>query len=429
MSLSLLQRRTLRKLTIIFSILACSSTICVLVWFLLLGSTRHRPIDGARNHTTVNMHQTTKATKFFIAFSFGDQLTRATESLLTLAAVAKYADRHVVVPFVKNSSFYGTKLDQNTGTLSRYFDLKELNRKLDSYEYGLLTDWEHFQKHCNQRLDVLLVMLYVDKTTNHSIRLSNSQRQLLEETGWTAGLHTLNRFKGFYINQTIYINPEILTSLQQLEDDVLRGSSCVGFRVWRGIGNNRSHFPIPSNKARSPFSIRHEVPFNRDLLRFAHEFATKRLGQNYISVHIRTEWVLHEHGSSMTYLYECLQQLGSRVQVTKEKTGLKKIFLATDFSRFGSKSFTVREAQEKSEILVEYLGRMLGNHETFNPDTVELSDRGSIAIVELSILSAGKKLFLVGGGNFEDWMKNKFEKGGNNIAEKICYRERPEQNT
>ena len=104
---------------------------------------------------------------------------------------------------------------------------------------------------------------------------------------------------------------------------------------------------------------------------------------------------------------------------------MEKIFLATDFSRFGSKSYTIRSAQNNSEMLLKNLHKLLKNPRVFDPRTVNLSDRGSIPIVEMKILSAGKKLFLVGGGNFEDWIKYKFEKVGDNVAEKICYRERP----
>ena len=53
-------------------------------------------------------------------------------------------------------------------------------------------------------------------------------------------------------------------------------------------------------------------------------------------------------------------------------------------------------------MLLKYLHKLLKNPRVFDPRTVNLSDRGSIAIVEMKILSAGKKLFLVGGGNFED---------------------------
>lgn len=371
------------------------------------------------------MYQATnQRAKFFLAFSFKEQLTRGTESLLSLAAVAKYGERNVVAPFVKDSKFYGTKLDENTGTLSRYFDLEELNRKLDSYGYGLLTSWEHFEKDCNRRLDVLLEMRYNSINHNNRKYLSNSQRLLLKERGW-APYFGKKQFQGFYINQTICIDPDILTSVQQLESDVLQGASCVGFVAWMGIGHGRSHFPLPLDRVHVPFSVRHEVPLNRYLLRIAQEFAAKQLGNNYISVHIRSEWVLLRHNSSMSSLFECLRELSSRVQSAKEESGLKKIFLASDFSRFGSKSSSSRLALRESEILFEYLHKLLEDTETFDPNAVGLSDRGSVAIVELSILSAGKKLFLVGGGNFEDWIKDKFEKEGSNVAEKICYRERP----
>ena len=189
-------------------------------------------------------HQATELReKFFIAFSFGDQLTSATESLLSLAALARYGNRSVAVPFVKDSMFYGTKIDQDIGTLSRYFDLNALNQKLDTYGYGLLKDWRYFQQVCNQSLDVLLsVLTLIDRS---KARLSKIQKQLFNKTGWTPCNSDLqetgDRFKGFNINQRICIDPEILTSVQQLETDVLRGSSCVGFVTWRGIGNGRCH--------------------------------------------------------------------------------------------------------------------------------------------------------------------------------------------
>ena len=398
------------------------------------GSTEARTWENENSNTVtlqtaamrLKIHQATEfREKFFIGFSFGDQLTRATENLLALAALARYGNRSVAVPFVKDSMFYGTKIDQNAGTLSRYFDLNVLNQQLDSYGYGLFKDWKHFQQSCNQSLDVLLTVLSLDTS---KARFSNIQKQLLNKTGWTPCnsklRETRDRFKGFNINQRICIDPEILTSVQQLETDVLRGSSCVGFVTWRGIGNGRCHFPLSSDKVPSPFSVRPEVPFSRKLVEIAQDYALRELGNNYISVHIRSEWVLRYHNSNITYLLDCFRQLSSRINSTKQKTGLEKIFLATDFSTFGSQSYSIRPAKEKSEMLHKYLDKLLENRHVFDPRTVELSDRGSIAIVEMKILSAGKKMFLLGGGNFEDWIKDQFEKVSDHAAEKICYHER-----
>jgi len=404
------------------------------------GSTKARTWENGRSNTAsllratmeLKVHQATELReKFFIAFSFGDQLTRATESLLSLAALARYGNRSVVVPFVKDSTFFGTKIDQNVGTLSRYFDLDALNQKLDSYGYGLFKGWGHFHQSCNQSLDVLLNVLSRGGTAK--ARLSNIQKQLLTKTGWTPCIsnrqQTRDRFNGFNINQTICIDPEILTSVQQLESDVLRGSSCVGFVEWRGIGIGRCHFSLSSDKVPSPLSVTLEVPFSHKLVQVAQDYAVTQLGNNYISVHIRSEWVLREHESNITFLFDCFGQLSSRIQSNKQTTGSEKIFLATDFSTFGSKSYSIRSALDKSEMLQKYLDKLLENPHVFDPRTMQLTDRGSIAIVEMSILSAGKKLFLVGGGNFEHWIKDQFEKVNDHAAEKICYWERPERNT
>ena len=261
---------TLAKLTIIFLIVL--QLLLAFVWF-----------RSSAAVTTTQLSRTAHQRKLFIAFSFGDQMTVATENLLILAALATYGDRNVVVPFVKDSIFYGTKLNNNTGTLSRYFNLEEFNRKLDSYGYGSLVSWKHFQKHCHQRLDILLTFLYSKKSARDPI-VSNSERQLLNRNGWSpcSGRHTVH---GIEAKLSICIDSEILDSFKKLEDEVLRGSPCVGIVNWKGVGNERTHFRLPSNIP-SPFSIRHEVPLNRDLLQLAQQFVSKRLANDfYISSH------------------------------------------------------------------------------------------------------------------------------------------------
>lgn len=170
---------------------------------------------------------------------------------MALAALARYGNRSVAVPFVKDFKYHGKKIDQNAGTLSQYFDLNALNQKLYFYGYGLLKGWRRFQQRCSQSLGLMLnvtAVLTLEGQNASNAGLSDSQRQLPKKTGWTpcfSGLHqTGNWFKGLNINQTICFDPEIITSVQQLESDVLRGSSCVGFVEWRGVRNGRCHFPF-----------------------------------------------------------------------------------------------------------------------------------------------------------------------------------------
>ena len=45
---------------------------------------------------------------------------------------------------------------------------------------------------------------------------------------------------------------------------------------------------------------------------------------------------------------------------------------------------------------------------TFQPSTYSLTDHGAVAIVEMNILSSGKRLFVVGGGSFQEWIVDIF---------------------
>ena len=92
-------------------------------------------------------------------------------------------------------------------------------------------------------------------------------------------------------------------------------------------------------------------------------------------------------------MFQCLRQLGAKIQETKDKIGVKTIFLATDFTKFGSKSYGVETAKENSKQLQDMLNKILDNPEAFDPDAMNISDGGSAVIVEMMILTAGKKLF------------------------------------
>jgi len=62
-------------------------------------------------------------------------------------------------------------------------------------------------------------------------------------------------------------------------------------------------------------------------------------------------------------------------------------------SNFGSKSLTVRPAQEKSEMLPKHLDKLLERPHGFDPRTEKRSEKGSIATVQMNTLSTGRKLF------------------------------------
>ena len=50
----------------------------------------------------------------------------------------------------------------------------------------------------------------------------------------------------------------------------------------------------------------------------------------------------------------------------------------------------------------------------FQPNYYSLSDHGAVAIVEMDVLASGRRLFVLGGGSFQGWIRQQFLKRNNN---------------
>lgn len=326
----------------------------------------------------------------------------ASNNLLGLTALAAYGERQVVVPFVENSRFSGTPT-KNNKTLAFYYNLKALNNKLRSHGHATLINWEGFHDVCKARLDLLVYIDYPDLkvTTNYSrsapfYRCNDRHKTM---------------FKGFNIGKTICMDAS-LDSVQRFENEVVMGLPCVGIFQWRGIGRWHS-------SARARFDTSHAVRnilcyqnisslFSSKLHHIAKNFVAKHLGGFFVSVHIRTEWLLGKR-LNISDLVKCISFLSARVQSIRDKIGrATPVFLATDFAEFGSSSYKVIPVRKRSESLKKIVALL--KPITFNPSEFKLADRGAIAIVEMEILASGNRLVVLGGGTFQSWIVDQFLK-------------------
>ena len=86
----------------------------------------------------------------------------------------------------------------------------------------------------------------------------------------------------------------ILRSVETFRKNVVKDSPCVGIVEWRGNGTLtkfRALFSLPKNIHR-PLSRNDVSFFSEKLLEIANDFISNNLGSDYISVHIRSEWIL-----------------------------------------------------------------------------------------------------------------------------------------
>ena len=342
--------------------------------------------------------------KFLIAFSYWEQLTMATTSLIQLTALAVHGGRRVVIPFVSDSKFYGTMRSKQTQTLSMYYNVSELNQKLQFTGHGTLVSWKEFHDVCNNILDVLVRFHY-----------SHEEAGIYTKAVVPCRAPHTSVFQDFNVNTTTCIYAHVLHSVETFEAEIAKRQPCVGIVEWRG-----NSYPGSSTSYRAQFnftsiltgslSFRTEDFFNVKLKHIAQDFITQNLRPDFISVHIRAESILFT-GGSIDLVTKCMLELSSRARMMANALGCK-VYLATDFSAFGSSSRSV-SLRNNAKILKEILSKNL-NTTSFQPADYSLSDHGAIAIVEINILAAGKRLFMMGGGSFEGWIERQFLKKNNN---------------
>ena len=334
--------------------------------------------------------------RFIFAFSYWEQVTMATSSLIQLTALAAYGRRQVVFPFVADSSFVGTKVGKNTPTLGAYYNIPEFNDMLRSQGYSTVVSWETFQAICKQTLDVLLVFLY-----------PNMRHSEIKSAFFQCDLQKRKTFHGFKNEKRVCVDAG---AFQSFENEVIKDCPCVGIEDWRGSGHPiRTNFDLPPNPPR--LKERLANIFNTSLVQIAQDFIAKNLQPGFISIHIRAEKI--RHGKDISLIKKYLSELKTNVLQTiatdpSRQIHNLKIFLSSDIAAHGSHSSMMRAARKHGVdlILKEYLGVL--NATTFQPDLYKLTDTGSAAIVEMIILRQGKKLFLCGGGAFQGWIKDQF---------------------
>ena len=355
--------------------------------------------DNKRPHGRKYMNTITYE-KFYFVFSYAEQLSMATRNLLALAALGSYSGHQVVVPFVKNSRFFGSsKMSSDTQTLELYYNLSALNNKLRSHGYSTLVSWQTFQNVCRNKLDLLLYINYGNIAFHRGKKTKCRGNQ--RHQGFV---------KGFRVLKTICVDSGMLSSVEDFLKDVIKGNECVGIEDWTGNGTLTSYralFPLPSNIHRPLDHKSISLFFNENLLEIAQHFISKMLGSNYVSFHIRSEKILKRPNGTITTLVNCLKQLAAMTNRLGEYDN-HKIFVATDFSPSGSQSFGISSARNNTTLLLNHLDELLRNPVFFQPHVYNLLDSGAVAIVEMTILNSGRQLLLTGGGSFQAWIKNQF---------------------
>lgn len=346
----------------------------------------------------------------------------ATNNFLQLTALAAYGGRQVVVPFVKNSHFSGVNIMNGYEPLDRYYNVTELSNLLRLHGYATLIDWEQFKNVCKGKLDILVHFDYEGNKEHWNTSFAAPYSSCEHRNHRNGSLKKRNY--GFDIVQQICVDVSFLTSVEKFEEEVLDGLPCVGIWEWRGASTRSSYrtkFDL-SSMVRSELSYRNVSLFlSSKLVRIAAHFIKNVIGAEFIALHIRSEHML-KAGKDIATVKKCLLNLTSRVKaICKQKNMLHfRVFLATDFNKFGSSSKMVEQARKHAQSLMETMAFL--DPVTFKPEHYRLTDNGEVAITEMAILTSGKYLIVMGGGSFQNWVVAQFhsKKNGYYVERLAC---------
>ncbi|XP_068676591.1 uncharacterized protein [Montipora capricornis] len=404
----------------VFVVVAAAVLITVQIWKIqgprkdmenVVSRTNHLKLNTLDTHSDMQdgLLKSTpalrKPRKFYVAFSYWEQLTMATNNLIALAALATVSGGQAVEPFVRDSNFRAKHPQLKLPTLASYFNFTLFNKKLLSHGYNTLATWKTFQDVCHDRLDLLMYLIYEPQATRLRQERNVSKPSVIP-CAWSGRQHK-QLFEGLRVATTICVDVGILKSIERFHDQVIKGRPCVGIKEWRGNGTKgRANFPLPSTIQFRLHAL--DVSFFNDkLLEIAHDFVSKKLGSNFISVHLRTEHILRHRGP-ISLVVKCITEMVARIQQERDRdpkngNSTRKTFVAADFFQFGSHSGTVLLARKNSGLLMTVIEGLLENPTFFDPKAYHLVDSGSVAIVELYILASGSQMFSVGGGAFQSW--------------------------
>lgn len=370
----------------------------------------------------------------YVIGRYWEQMSQSMRAFLSL--VLQASGRSVVAPMVKDSRFQANGLP-----LGYYFDRKYIRDILNSYGYNDLSDKDTFEVECSPNdLNYTTVhFLYEQKKaatyTKNLFQLDDATYAKMSvdagRTGWTS-CPFIQRLTKQNPNSKMYcVNTSIITDWSVFETDVIRSAKCLSIVVWRGIGDSfRSRFKETGFRLRSS-NFFHSLKPSPLVIETVENFRRLYLGSRYLAVHIRGEHIAIAHG--IAPLKQCIHFMGYVLKRMKNFYDIHKVFVATDMSKYGSKSW---KSDVKLDVVTEETLKTLQelalnttNGISFDmyADKEGSVDRGLVALIEVNLVAQAQGLLTIGYSSFHHWLSTKFLDFHRNDPErdwsflKICF--------
>ena len=400
-------------------------------------------------------------TSYLLALTLQEQLSAASKSMLFLAPLAADWNAQLVEPVVLKSQIFGiegifppdSKLytGQTSIKLSEIYDISEVRRILQThvsppvnmvpYEEFLVTASRtvtllHFVRFGEGKNDFVLSRTESDLVRRH-FKTSNSMAPF-DCTHMSGALHLARKVETklnkksrtvcpvFAVERVLCFKPTLVYRTDVMLQHMSHPGTIV-FTDWRGCGikfgsleSCSLHYEHNSELHTNPSNFRYAVLSEASMKDYKMKFMYRlhnpgitKVAEDYLetmskrppflSIHIRSERLLQDAFN----LKCCLERLEQVVDKLSKSHNLSETLLITDVgSKYGSmtckklcKHNHVNHQQITSKLTVSSYDPKLSNG---------TENSAYVSLVEMTMLSMGDKLILVGRGGFQAILKYKF---------------------
>jgi hypothetical protein len=247
----------------------------------------------------------------YVHHRYNDQLSKNTRAFLSLCAHAGTTGRKVVRPYVKDTRLGS---DETWFPLETYYGEEYLNSLLASAGYASLVDKEEYVKECPPDSPNHVSVHFIDNSqasmgfTKGAFRLQEDfYKAIVEKTtqkGWTECTF-LDKAMKLTPGKQFCVNGAVINDWKTFEKDVTKHEKCLNIYLWRGTDGvtYRLKFSEDNMKFSSidlTYALRPGQPVKKEVERFSKKY----LPEKYISVYMRSEFLLRKF--SIDILRKCV---------------------------------------------------------------------------------------------------------------------------
>jgi len=375
-----------------------------------------------------------KTNRYLFILGHYEQLGKTTINFLHARYMASLINRDLVVPYVRNSRFCGLKAgwigprrkkSREFISMENYFDMLSIERLSPVNRMSSrLAYIDEFYKECSNSGIAMIYFIYaVNKLeTKRYLHLSDSEYENLvtkmsKHNGWydclfiENKLHSSKRMNNIRLTQAICVDPEVIVSVNALEE-LVHNRKCAAIFLWRGIGGQRTHFNLTFPEPYANYLS--QIEFSKLVMEEVDKFLIENFNrQSYISIQIRSERQLAWY--SIKKFKQCLDLVVKVVNILILKKEIKHVFISSDLEKHGSDQISLllnKTTQEEAKQYFHKTVKML-NAVLYKPDKSRgliYNDAGFVALTQMEILSRSRHLVTVGDGTFQRWLVALFKK-------------------